>query len=536
DLWKSFISLATFCKTESISKSAWIGHIPFAFWLVDSIKPAVIVELGAYYGLSYFSFCQMVRRANLNTKCYAVDNWTGDEHAGFYDSSVFDYVQKTNEKYQDFSNIVRSSFDEALHLFEDGSIDLLHIDGLHTYEAVKHDFYNWLPKLSEKGIVLFHDTNERENGFGVYQLWEELSNQYPSFEFKHSHGLGVLGVGKDLPEKAKDFFELSSGSEIGTAIQTVYERLGQLISFEQQYFVSHENMHMTKIEVERPLDATSVQIFWKRNDEDFTEGNSIIQKVDLSHFKKDYAIKLTPDIESIKKLRIDPSTTQGVFYLYSIHLVDSNEKILLDWETIKQNINFQDLVAVKSSVHENGYLFFCFTDDPIIEITLPFIDGSSAPGNSTLFITLSSLDNEVLKRELYNITISQLTGNTKYFNPSSPSLFEAFQSLKDEINDNLIKQKDSLESLKTIVHQKDIQIDSLALTNENVQKQTLEAIAQKENLIKELAVKENLLETVKKEIKDQDKLLAELRHKISEYEHLSIIKLITQRLKKNKPV
>jgi hypothetical protein len=185
--------------------SAWHGHVAFAHWIVQATHPRILVELGTHTGVSYLAFCHSVAAAVLQTKCYAIDTWSGDDQSGFYGEDVYaDLKQFHDQHYSGFSTLLRSTFDEAVGRFEDGSVDLLHIDGLHTYDAVQHDFFTWLPKLSERAVVLFHDTNVRGNdlrhaGFGVWMLWEELAKSYPGFSFEHSAGLGVLALGSSPP-------------------------------------------------------------------------------------------------------------------------------------------------------------------------------------------------------------------------------------------------------------------------------------------------------------------------------------------------
>ena len=144
---------------QDTKAKAWLGHIPFAHWLVGALKPQTFVELGTHEGASYFSFCDSVVLNKLDTQCHSIDSWEGDAQAGMYGDDVYDEVKKINlANYEKFSKLHKCMFDDALDDFEDGTIDLLHIDGFHSYNAVAHDFETWLPKLSPKAVVLFHDT------------------------------------------------------------------------------------------------------------------------------------------------------------------------------------------------------------------------------------------------------------------------------------------------------------------------------------------------------------------------------------------
>ncbi len=180
----------------------WSGHLPFAYDLVSALQPQILVELGTHYGESYFAFCQAVDECSGSTRCYAVDTWSGDPQSGFYGEDVHQEVEAYNRaNYSSFSELLRMTFDEAADQFGESTIDLLHIDGLHSFDAVAHDFNNWLPKVKPGGLILLHDIVTRHTGFGVWKLWEEISKVFSSFAFHHSYGLGAIRIpGPPVPE------------------------------------------------------------------------------------------------------------------------------------------------------------------------------------------------------------------------------------------------------------------------------------------------------------------------------------------------
>lgn len=242
----SLLKIAEFLPKSVEPPNAWVGHLPFAAWVIQQVAPKIFVELGTHSGNSYFAFCQAVAESGISTKCYAVDTWQGDEHAGQYGDDVFIKVNAHNqEHYSGFSRLLRMTFDDALNYFVDESIELLHIDGMHTYEAVRHDFETWLPKLAPGAVVIFHDTNVRERNFGVWKLWGELQDAYPNnMEFVHSHGLGVLQLNNTTDSKKLEW--LQSGSTDKQKLVNYFAALG-LRQLERYEFVQTSTLHANQL-------------------------------------------------------------------------------------------------------------------------------------------------------------------------------------------------------------------------------------------------------------------------------------------------
>jgi len=78
-------------------------------------------------------------------------------------------------------------------------VDLLFIDGDHTYKGVKKDWEMYSPLVKDRGLVVFHDICFHPNipDCKVDKLWKELAPQYEAVEFVDPNdtkwgGIGVL--------------------------------------------------------------------------------------------------------------------------------------------------------------------------------------------------------------------------------------------------------------------------------------------------------------------------------------------------------
>ena len=254
-----YISPATFTQPEIIVPSTTFGHTPFFFWLISILQPRRVVELGSFHGYSFFVFCQAVAALAESAQCYAVDTWEGDSNMGAYGPEVYERVKETVAKQFGEQNcqLLRMTFDEAATRFDEGSVDLLFVDGCHTYEAVKRDFLTWKSKMSPRGVILFHDTAEESEGFGVKQFWAEVKDLRPSLEFYHAHGLGVLFLGESVPDLA---LELAKESDpVLQQVRDAYQALGEKYRIQWELQVTQHQKQKRESEIGRMRDSLS----WK---------------------------------------------------------------------------------------------------------------------------------------------------------------------------------------------------------------------------------------------------------------------------------
>ncbi len=129
-----------------------------------------IVEIGSAFGASAILF---LLHSSTGTKVHSIDPFIVDSMGTFQADEakcrknvlrVLGIFSK-GKKYTDWTLHKDYSFNMAKiwNEVEKKPIDLLFIDGDHTYDAVKKDFEDWLPFVKKGGHILFHDSRKEKD-------------------------------------------------------------------------------------------------------------------------------------------------------------------------------------------------------------------------------------------------------------------------------------------------------------------------------------------------------------------------------------
>lgn len=196
-----------------------------------------VLEVGTYRGGTAMLWAHLVEPNNGKVFCCDVRfDWGTFQDHGYVESDETVYHRQVynNSHYQNFIeefqgdshdlNFIKKVKDKV------GTVDLLFIDGDHSYEGVKQDFENFFPLVKLGGYIAFHDIvdslHHRSNGCFVAPFWNEIKDIYPSWEFidkneypgcpSDSMGIGIIKKDrKDLKSIIKnDNLKTNSGKNV----------------------------------------------------------------------------------------------------------------------------------------------------------------------------------------------------------------------------------------------------------------------------------------------------------------------------------
>lgn len=209
---------------SGLGDSAWL-----LYGLCRSMKPSVCVEIGSARGKSA-CFVGMALKENGSGRLYAIDPHTDTNWNDINSEATYEAIQNTVEHLdiKQFVTIVRKTSSEALQDWSE-EIDLLFIDGDHSYEGVKADWKGFRPFMKPFGLVVFHDTiwdlhpdpKWYRADMGVPRFVEELRRDgYPVLTIDRDYGVSVVQPergGNPLTPRPHNQRSVGSSNTVGHA-------------------------------------------------------------------------------------------------------------------------------------------------------------------------------------------------------------------------------------------------------------------------------------------------------------------------------
>ncbi|NLI80861.1 MAG: class I SAM-dependent methyltransferase [Deltaproteobacteria bacterium] len=142
----------------------------FLYWLASQ-QPAgsILVEVGSYLGASACFLAAGALEVEGGARLHCVDTWRNHAMSeGVRDT--WREFQRNTQIYSSQIVVHRGLSTEVAKCFP-GEIQLLFLDGDHSYEGCRNDVVAWLPHLKKGGLLVMHDYAWAE---GVQRVVREM--------------------------------------------------------------------------------------------------------------------------------------------------------------------------------------------------------------------------------------------------------------------------------------------------------------------------------------------------------------------------
>lgn len=223
-------SRAIFWSPRYTAPSPTLRHLPFLFWLVETMRPASVVQLGLRDGVGFMGLCQAIDKLSLDSVCLGL-NLTQD-----VGTKLPDKLRETHSAlYSDFSSILTDDLHRAARHMRSAPIDLLVIDAAVDDAFLTSLQAHWTDLLSDHAVIVLHAPEERLSSPEAKSFHDGLLQAHPVISFPQAQpGLDVILYGKQHPDRLRHLAQLDLGVPGYLSARSVFTRLGQGIESSQQ--------------------------------------------------------------------------------------------------------------------------------------------------------------------------------------------------------------------------------------------------------------------------------------------------------------
>lgn len=224
DVTTPLSSRLLFRRPRYLGGSGFLHHLPFLFWLTDTIRPRSVVQLGALDPVPYFALCQAMDKLDLESRCAGI----------CLDGPVPEATERYNaDTYGEFSRLRAAEVETAANGIADKSVDLLLVDGVPDEALIGALMRTWPRRLSSRAVVALHGTRGEDYLSGpALEFLDNIRATYPTVTLEGGTGLTLVLYGAARNDRLLRLAELQPGHAGFSEAHMVFRRLGDASHFE----------------------------------------------------------------------------------------------------------------------------------------------------------------------------------------------------------------------------------------------------------------------------------------------------------------